>query len=146
MNNFHFGNNLRTVRTSKDFSQKQMGHLLRLSQSTYSRLERTKKIPDDEMVIKIADVLLVEKAKLLPSLWSMHPLKEAFNTPLWYLVVATFYTANGPAVWQITDAICEYAGVSEETTAIIRRLTIPLVPFIIWYCISRYKRGTKNRK
>jgi len=65
MNTFHFGKNLRRIRKEKDLSQEYIANDLNMSQSSYSRMESREKVPDDELVDKLAELLKEPRSKLL---------------------------------------------------------------------------------
>lgn len=57
MNNFNYGENLRIARQIKGISQEAMSWDLSISQSTYSRIESGKIIPDPLQAAKIEEIL-----------------------------------------------------------------------------------------
>ncbi|MES2653380.1 MAG: helix-turn-helix transcriptional regulator [Bacteroidota bacterium] len=143
MKDFHFGENLRLVRITKDISQKAMAHYLEISQPTYSRLESDQKVPNHAIVSGMAKVLGVQLAQLLPQSRLVYKAKAILDSPFGYIYIIVCFCALSPAAWGITDAVCVMNGVSEDTTVILRRLTIPLVIIVIWYGLSRVKKGDK---
>jgi|GEM_PF-2458940 len=64
MKDFHFGENLRTLRKARGIMQDLMAQQLRMSQSSYSRLESRTTIPDAQLIKEIAKVLQVRTATL----------------------------------------------------------------------------------
>ncbi len=57
MKNFNYGENLRIARQIKGISQEAMAWDLSISQSTYSRIESGKIIPDPLQAAKIEEIL-----------------------------------------------------------------------------------------
>lgn len=58
-NYFNFGEILRELRLKKGLSQKQLGELLGIADSTVSKYETNPKAPDGDMIRKISDNLNV---------------------------------------------------------------------------------------
>ncbi len=143
MKDFHFGENLRLVRITKDISQKAMAHHLEISQPSYSRLESDARIPSHTIVSAMAKVLGVPLAQLLPRSRLVYRAKAILDSPFGYIYIIVCFCALYPAAWGITDAVCIMNGVSEDTTVILRQLTIPLVISVIWYGVSKVKKGDK---
>ena len=61
----HFSNNLKTARKSKGLSQKTLAEMLFVSNTTVARWEKGTRLPDAEMIAKIAECLDVDVALLL---------------------------------------------------------------------------------
>jgi transcriptional regulator with XRE-family HTH domain len=61
----HFSNNLKTARKSKGLSQKTLAQMLFVSNTTVARWEKGTRLPDAEMIAKIAECLDVDVALLL---------------------------------------------------------------------------------
>ncbi len=132
MGNFHFGENLRHIRTAKGISQKAMAHHLEVSQPTYSRLESEERAPNHTIVAGISKMLGVPITELLPHSRLTYKAKAILDSPFGIILIIVSFCSLGPAAWGLTDAICEMNDVSEDTTVILRRLTIPVVIIIIW--------------
>ncbi len=143
MINFHFGENLRVIRTTKGISQKAMAHQLEISQPTYSRLESSKNVPEPNIVSEIAKVLGVPKVVLLPRSRLTYKAKAILESPFGVLFILVCFCSLGPGFWGLTDAICKHTGVPEETAIIYRKSSIIATIILIWYSVSKVKRGGK---
>jgi putative transcriptional regulator len=60
-----FGENLRTLRKEKGFSQEQLAARLNVVRQTISKWEKGLSVPDTEMLIQLAEVLKVNVSDLL---------------------------------------------------------------------------------
>jgi putative transcriptional regulator len=60
-----FGENLKTLRKEKGFSQEQLATRLNVVRQTISKWEKSVSVPDAETLIQLADVLEVEVSDLL---------------------------------------------------------------------------------
>jgi putative transcriptional regulator len=60
-----FGENLKTLRKEKGFSQEQLATRLNVVRQTVSKWEKSVSVPDAETLIQLADVLEVEVSDLL---------------------------------------------------------------------------------
>ena len=65
--NDSFAKTLRKLRTEKGLSQKQLGKLMYVNHSTVARWENGSRLPDNAMIIRLADCLEVDPIILLQS-------------------------------------------------------------------------------
>ena len=68
MSNIQLAINLRRLRLDHDYTQKQIGEMLNLSRQAYSNYETGKRIPDIDILIRLADIygLSLEQLIALP--------------------------------------------------------------------------------
>src|SRR5215217_8048863 len=99
MINFHFGENLRFIRMTKDISQKSISVQLEISQPTYSRIESSKNVPEQEIVTEIAKILDVPKAALLPRSRLTYKAKAILESPFGVLFILVCFCSLGPGFW-----------------------------------------------
>lgn len=64
----HFGERIRDIRLSKNIRQRQIAAVLETDTAFVSKLEKGKKQPKREQVIKLANLLQIDQEELL-SLW-----------------------------------------------------------------------------
>jgi DNA-binding XRE family transcriptional regulator len=129
MNTFNFGENLREIRTAKGISQQAMAVALRISQTKYSRIERTKAIPKVPPPISIAKALGVPLADLMPPVEEgivlatitsdgntikLQP-KPFLQTTIgrFAIIAAAMVMIDG--VYQATHGICEALKTTDQT-------------------------------
>ncbi len=65
MSNIQLAVNLRLLRTDHNYTQTQVGKKLNISRQAYSNYETGKRIPDLDMLIRIADIYQVTLEQLL---------------------------------------------------------------------------------
>ena len=65
MSNVQLAANLRRLRTDHNYTQTQIGEKLNISRQAYSNYETGKRIPDIDMLIRIADIYEVTLEQLL---------------------------------------------------------------------------------
>ena len=65
MSNIQLAANLRRLRTDHNYTQAQIGEQLNISRQAYSNYENGKRIPDIDMLIRIADIYEVTLEQLL---------------------------------------------------------------------------------
>ena len=63
--NDSFAKTLRKLRAEKGLSQKQLGKLMYVNHSTIARWENGSRLPDNAMIIRLADCLEVDPITLL---------------------------------------------------------------------------------
>lgn len=69
MKNFHFGENLRMMRIYRGYTQEAMAKDLNMSQGTYSKIEYSKEMPDNEMIINLTEILRFRPKDLISANW-----------------------------------------------------------------------------
>jgi len=72
MKNFHFGENLRMMRIYRGYTQEAMAKDLNMSQGTYSKIEYSKEMPDNEMIINLTEILRFRPKDLISANWYAH--------------------------------------------------------------------------
>lgn len=65
MSIIQLANNLRRLRTENNYTQEQIGEKLNISRQAYSNYETGKRIPDIDMLIRIADIYEVTLEQLI---------------------------------------------------------------------------------
>lgn len=65
MSNIQLAANLRRLRTDHDYTQTQIGRMLNISRQAYSNYETGKRIPDLDLLIRIADIYHVSLEQLI---------------------------------------------------------------------------------
>lgn len=65
MSIIQLSNNLRRLRTENNYTQEQIGEKLNISRQAYSNYETGKRIPDIDMLIRIADIYEVTLEQLI---------------------------------------------------------------------------------
>ena len=65
MNTSSLGDRIRKLRTEKELEQKELAQILQVHKGTVSNWENNKRIPDNEMLIKIANYFAVTTDYLL---------------------------------------------------------------------------------
>lgn len=74
-----FNENLRTIRESKNFSQKEIAEKIGVAKSTYSLYESGNREPNVETIKKIADVLDVSADELFGRKGEIHTIAAHFD-------------------------------------------------------------------
>ena len=83
MSIIQLANNLRRLRTENNYTQEQISEKLNISRQAYSNYETGKRIPDIDMLIRIADIYEVTLEQLLTqTCTSTGILNEVWNFPL----------------------------------------------------------------
>lgn len=65
MSIIQLANNLRRLRTENNYTQEQIGEKLNISRQAYSNYETGKRVPDIDMLIRIADIYGVTLEQLI---------------------------------------------------------------------------------
>lgn len=65
MSIIQLANNMRRLRTENNYTQEQIGEKLNISRQAYSNYETGKRIPDIDMLIRIADIYEVTLEQLI---------------------------------------------------------------------------------
>lgn len=65
MSNIQLAINLRRLRLDHNYTQQQLGKMLNLSRQAYSNYETGKRIPDIDLLIRIADIYGVKLEQLI---------------------------------------------------------------------------------
>ena len=60
-----FGESLRRLRMERNISQQQLGNMLHADRSTIAKWESGERMPDADMIVRLADCLSVEPGRLL---------------------------------------------------------------------------------
>ena len=149
MKNFNFGENLRSIRSAKGLSQEYMALALKISQTSYSRIERNKTIPLNHSPVKIALALGEPVADLLPL--GFEPELVVSNTPVKFSEKAFAKTKTGLFVllctvilfgefsYQVSYGICEAIGTSDDTLITVRWIASLTTVFAMLYWIKRLR-------
>ncbi len=150
MDNFHFGENLRIIRQAKGISQEVMAERLGISQTTYSKIEKSAKIPSPGMVKKIAIILEEEPPllllgrkleDLLPAPTFRLKAKEILDT---WEGIFFYWILQIPfvdAAYSMGEGFCQGLGTTDEVRVVVRFLT-GFVAFIVSiYFFNRLKWG-----
>ena len=138
---FNFGENLRKIRQAKDISQYAMALKLNISQPTYSRIECEPKIPDHDMVVKIAKAVGVDSSELMPSstlkLILGGKLKEILNTRIGMLIVGGSGLALVISAHDLAQSFCIEFNTSDTTRYIVKWTAALATAAYIWYCVRK---------
>lgn len=142
MKDFHFGDNLKSIRQAKQITQEFMALNLNITQVRYSRIEHRANIPELELVHQMAEVLGVETAELMPSIgreqpiakrgfedWARDMLRTTFGIIIYCVI--TIFIVN--LVYEMGNSFCEGYGASEQTTKVVRFLSGLAALIFMWY-------------
>jgi transcriptional regulator with XRE-family HTH domain len=125
---FHFGENLKYIRLSKEISQEAVAYGLGMSQATYSRIERQAALPNYELVRKMAEILKVGFAELVPEAAQFQQEvkvavinvgKEFARSPVGLIVTIAAVAYLVDVVYQLTREFCLQLGTSPKALVMI---------------------------
>ncbi len=133
MEKFHYGENLKKIRLSKQLTQEEIALELDVAQRTYSRWERQAKVPKMAVVIKTSAYFKIPEQDLLPP---DRAVKTSENQPFFDEKLANFLTSPlhwilflgasavlCEAVFQFTRGIFESFALTNESSLNIARTT-----------------------
>ena len=142
---FNFGENLRKIRQAKDISQHAMALKLNISQSTYSRIEGGSKMPDHNMVVRIAKAVGVDLSELKPlsTLKSIlgEKLKEVLNTSIGKLVVVGSGLTLVIFAHDLAQSFCIRYETSDATRIIVKWTAALAMGTYIWHCVRKINKS-----
>ncbi len=69
MEEFHFGKTVKRIREGKGFKQEGLAHKMGVSQSGISHLEKSRHLPEKDVVYTIAKWLQVDVREITPAWW-----------------------------------------------------------------------------
>ena len=145
MKNFHFGQNLRYIRRTNLISQQAIADEMGISQTRYSKLERREGVPEYELVNGIAKATGVPIGDLLPPDPLNYKPKDILALPFGAFFIIACICSFYPDAGGIANRLCSFFDLSPGTTAIVCRLTIPAIIYLIWCVVTLIKRLDKNR-
>ncbi len=133
MEKFHYGENLKKIRLSKQLTQEKIALELDVAQRTYSRWERQAKVPKMAVVIKTSAYFKIPEQDLLPpngvlatsenQAFLDEKLANFLTTPLHWILFLGATAALCEAVFQVTRGICESFALTNEISLKIACLT-----------------------
>lgn len=90
MKNFHFGENLRMMRNYRGLTQEAMANGLDMAQGTYSKIEYSKDLPDNEMIGRLAEILQFEPDEFHSTSWYANQYNGAKKTNQTFTVLKRY--------------------------------------------------------
>ena len=146
---FHFGENLKNIRLSKGISQEAMAFGLAMSQATYSRIENQAVLPNFELARKMAEILAVRFAELIPEavqfqqevkIAVINVGKEFARSSVGMIITIAAGVYLGDMVYVCAQAFCRGFGTSNNTMTIIS-YSAAIACFIFLYYIVKKVRA-----
>ena len=121
MSNIQLSANLRRLRTDHNYTQTQIGKKLNISRQAYSNYETGKRIPDLDMLIRIADIYHVTIEELLTQTCTGHGVINKNSGPYF-----TGWLRESDEIIYLTkeeiDLISKYRSASEDDRRITRKV------------------------
>ena len=155
MDNFNFGENLRIVRQAKGISQDAVGTGLNISQTSYSKVERSSNIPDLALVERIADLLKVDPSILLsgqkiedliPKVSFETKVSEVMNTTMgvffYWIISIPFINA----VYDTATGFCTAWETTEETRRLVGFISGVSTIIFSYHWMRKVQKGSKLKR
>ena len=121
MSNIQLSANLKKLRTDHNYTQKQIAKLLNISRQAYSNYERGKRIPDIDLLIKIADIYHVTLEQLITQTCTGAGIVNESSGPYFIGMVVesadTIYLSREEA-----ELLTLYRGASEDDRRLTRKV------------------------
>lgn len=121
MANIQLAENLRRLRDDYNYTQTQIAEKLNISRQAYSNYETGKRIPDIDMLIRIADIYQITLEQLLVQNCSKAGIINEISRPYFTAMVADtedmIYLSQ-----EETELILHFRNASDEDRRITRRI------------------------
>lgn len=121
MANIQLAENLRNLRDDYNYTQTQIAEKLNISRQAYSNYETGKRIPDIDLLIRIADIYQITLEQLLIQNCSRYGVVNEISRPYYTAMIAEsddmIYLSQ-----EETELILHFRNASCEDRKIIRRL------------------------
>ncbi len=154
MDDFNFGENLRDIRLQKGISQEAMATLLKVSQATYSRLEKQASVPDSAQVKRLSKILGVPESHLLqPSILTptsslqkpIHKDKSLLHSHLGSLLAFAVASLIFQAVYNFSRGFLSEYQVDEYKANMLSLIPGISVLIYCYYAFRNYRRRDLKR-
>ena len=155
MKNFHFGQRLRRVRVDKGISQDALALSSNITQSRYSRIERSVDVPEITLVERFAKELGVPRSMLLtdaeldqfvPKDSFEKRARELIFTPLGMIIVCGLSVSTIDAAVGSAMGFCLGFGTSKWTARVISDIVGGITLIYIIYWLRRSLREWRQEK
>ena len=157
MNDFNFGEHLKLVRQKEDITQEWMAFNLKMSQSSYSRIEASAAVPDHKLFSKILKVLNVEAVDLLPDYQNREPVIESgvegngiayqvkliLTARVGIFIVLSSGIVIVNAVFDLVTGFCEGLGTSRFVMYAVGGTFATLTSLYLIYWFWNFKKNAK---
>jgi transcriptional regulator with XRE-family HTH domain len=157
MNKFHFGQNLKAIRLSKNITQDQMAFRLGIPQRTYSRIEDKPNPPNGRRVSELAKAVGVSPGELLPDFKALetqdlskqqgygksNPVAEFLMTYFGKFTYIVLCAIVFNIVYTATKSFCDEWGTSPATMVIVGYLMVIIMIGVFYYSWRRLTRATR---
>lgn len=121
MSNIQLAANLRRLRTDHNYTQAQIGEQLNISRQAYSNYENGKRIPDIDMLIRIADIYEVTLEQLLTQTCTKTGIVNESSGPYF----ASRIIASGDTLYltgEEIDLVAHYRNAGEDERKLARKV------------------------
>ncbi len=121
MSNIQLAANLRRLRTDHNYTQAQIGEQLNISRQAYSNYETGKRIPDIDMLIRIADIYEVTLEQLLTQTCTKTGIVNESSGPYF----ASRIIASGDTLYltgEEIDLVAHYRNAGEDERKLARKV------------------------
>ena len=121
MSNIQLAANLRRLRTDHNCTQAQIGEQLNISRQAYSNYETGKRIPDIDMLIRIADIYEVTLEQLLTQTCTKTGIVNETSGPYF----ASRIIASGDTLYltgEEIDLVAHYRNAGEDERKLARKV------------------------
>ena len=121
MSNIQLAANLRRLRTDHNYTQAQIGEQLNISRQAYSNYETGKRIPDIDMLIRIADIYEVTLEQLLTQTCTKSGIVNETSGPYF----ASRIIASGDTLYltgEEIDLVAHYRNAGEDERKLARKV------------------------
>ena len=121
MSNVQLAANLRRLRTDHNYTQAQIGEQLNISRQAYSNYETGKRIPDIDMLIRIADIYEVTLEQLLTQTCTKTGIVNESSGPYF----ASRIIASGDTLYltgEEIDLVAHYRNAGEDERKLARKV------------------------
>ena len=121
MSNIQLAANLRRLRTDHNYTQAQIGEQLNISRQAYSNYETGKRIPDIDMLIRIADIYEGTLEQLLTQTCTKTGIVNETSGPYF----ASRIIASGDTLYltgEEIDLVAHYRNAGEDERKLARKV------------------------
>ncbi|MEJ7693208.1 helix-turn-helix transcriptional regulator [Daejeonella sp.] len=118
MENFNFGENLRQIRVQKGISQEAMALKMDITQTKYSRMERSECVPAKIYVDRAAKFLEVPALELLPPGWDYSKTLIIFRPSLGKAAIIAYRVLLAVAFFDMARGFCDGARITATPSKI----------------------------
>jgi len=133
MKDFNFGENLRQIRVQQGVSQDAMALKMNITQTKYSRIERSKSFPDSEFINQAAEFLGITAKDLMPADWDGKRKYPKLVCSLTRLGRLAFRVLVFVAAYDMTRGFADGVGITSEFHLVMVGMVFVLAGVVFLY-------------